>query len=94
MFQPLATHAALSCRHAGEEVPIIRGSALCALNGERPNLGKDAIMKLMAAVDDYMPVPQRALDKPFSMPVEDVFSIAGRGTVVTGRIEQGVVKVG
>lgn len=68
---------------------MIRGSALCALKGEQPALGRDAILKLMTAVDDYIPVPKRSLDMPFQMPIEDVFSIAGRGTVVTGRIEQG-----
>lgn len=78
----------------GENIPVIRGSALCALNGDRPEIGKNAILKLMASVDDSIVVPARALDKPFSMPVEDVFSISGRGTVVTGRIEQGVIKTG
>eukprot|EP00775_Hariotina_reticulata_P009374 gene9374-9537_t len=78
----------------GEAIPVVRGSALCALNGDRPDIGKDAIMKLMAAVDEAIPLPQRALDKPFAMPVEDVFSISGRGTVVTGRIEQGIIKSG
>ena len=73
----------------GDDVPVVRGSALCALNGERPELGRDAILKLMAAVDEAIPTPARALDKPFAMPVEDTFSISGRGTVVTGRIEQG-----
>jgi len=78
----------------GDDIPIIRGSALCALKGERPELGKDKIMELMAAIDAYIPDPQRALDKPFTLPVEDVFSIQGRGTVVTGRVETGIVKVG
>ncbi|KFM24025.1 Elongation factor Tu [Auxenochlorella protothecoides] len=78
----------------GDEIPIVRGSALAALKGENHPIGRDAILKLMAEVDAYMPEPTRALDKPFSMSVEDVFSIQGRGTVVTGRIEQGVVKVG
>eukprot|EP00879_Flechtneria_rotunda_P005211 GHRR01005494.1.p1 GENE.GHRR01005494.1~~GHRR01005494.1.p1 ORF type:complete len:362 (+),score=81.89 GHRR01005494.1:125-1210(+) len=78
----------------GETIPVVRGSALCALNGERSEIGRDAILKLMASVDDSIPLPQRALDKPFSMPVEDVFSISGRGTVVTGRVEQGIVKTG
>ncbi|MDE2029288.1 MAG: elongation factor Tu [Alphaproteobacteria bacterium] len=77
----------------GDKTPIIRGSALCALEDKSPELGEEAIMKLMDAVDDYIPQPARALDKPFLMPVEDVFSISGRGTVVTGRVEQGVVKV-
>jgi elongation factor Tu len=78
----------------GDDIPIIRGSALCALKGERPELGKDKIMELMDAIDNYIPDPQRALDKPFTLPVEDVFSIQGRGTVVTGRVETGIVKVG
>jgi elongation factor Tu len=78
----------------GDDIPIVRGSALAALNGDKPDIGHDAIVALMKAVDDYIPDPQRALDKPFSMPVEDVFSIQGRGTVITGRVEQGVVKVG
>ncbi len=126
----------MHCRFPGDEIPIIRGSALAALKGENPELGKDAIMKLMEAVDNYIPLPTRALDKPFSMPVEDVFSIQasilcwaptsastlhnpslyvllpggvfdisvthrhfdivvqGRGTVITGRIEQGIVRTG
>ncbi len=78
----------------GDKIPIIRGSAVCALEGKRPELGHDAILKLMAAVDEYIPTPARPVDKPFLMPVEDVFSISGRGTVVTGRVEQGIVKVG
>ena len=78
----------------GDTIPVIRGSALCALNGEKPEIGTDAIEKLMAAIDEYIPQPVRPLDKPFLMPVEDVFSISGRGTVVTGRVEQGVIKVG
>mmetsp|Transcript_17977 Transcript_17977/g.32004 ORF Transcript_17977/g.32004 Transcript_17977/m.32004 type:complete len:443 (-) Transcript_17977:189-1517(-) len=78
----------------GDAIPIIRGSALCALNGEKHEIGRDAILQLMQAVDEYVPTPTRALDKNFSMPIEDVFSIQGRGTVVTGRIEQGVVKTG
>jgi elongation factor Tu len=78
----------------GDTTPIIRGSALCALEDKSPELGHEAILKLMEAVDAYIPQPARALDKPFLMPVEDVFSISGRGTVVTGRVEQGVVKVG
>ena len=77
----------------GDDVPVVRGSALCALNGEKPELGRDAILKLMEAVDAAIPTPERALDKPFAMPVEDTFSISGRGTVVTGRIEQGVCVV-
>jgi len=78
----------------GDDIPIVRGSALAALQGKNDPIGKEAILKLMEAVDDYFPAPERALDKPFSLPVEDVFSIQGRGTVVTGRIEQGIVKTG
>ncbi|KAI3840035.1 hypothetical protein C5167_020841 [Papaver somniferum] len=78
----------------GDDIPIIRGSALCALQGTNEELGKKAILKLMDAVDEYIPDPVRQLDKPFLMPVEDVFSIQGRGTVVTGRIEQGMIKTG
>jgi elongation factor Tu len=78
----------------GDEIPIVRGSALAALKGENPKIGKEAILKLMEEVDRYIPDPVRALDKPFAMPVEDVFSIQGRGTVVTGRVEQGIVKTG
>jgi elongation factor Tu len=78
----------------GDDIPVIRGSALCALEGKSPELGKESITKLMDAVDAYIPQPKREIDKPFLMPVEDVFSISGRGTVVTGRIETGVVKVG
>ena len=72
-------------KYPGDDIPIVRGSALHALNGTEPELGRDTIKALMKAVDDYMPDPVRILDKPFLMPVEDVFSIAGRGTVVTGR---------
>jgi elongation factor Tu len=78
----------------GDKIPIIRGSALCALEDKSPELGEEAIMKLMEAVDTFIPQPKREVDKPFLMPVEDVFSISGRGTVVTGRVEQGIVKVG
>eukprot|EP00798_Chlamydomonas_sp_ICE-L_P008545 gene8545-33976_t len=78
----------------GDDIPIIRGSALCAMEGKNPDLGSKAILSLMKAVDEYIPVPMRALDKPFQMPIEDVFSIAGRGTVTTGRIEQGIIKPG
>ncbi|MBM3617203.1 MAG: elongation factor Tu [Alphaproteobacteria bacterium] len=78
----------------GDEIPIIKGSALAALDGSNPELGEKAIRELMAAVDTYIPQPARALDLPFLMPIEDVFSISGRGTVVTGRVERGVVKVG
>ena len=78
----------------GDEIPIVKGSALMALEGKRPEIGKEAILKLMAEVDRYIPTPARATDKPFLMPVEDVFSISGRGTVVTGRIERGIIKIG
>jgi elongation factor Tu len=78
----------------GDTIPIIHGSALCALEDKNPELGKDAIMKLMEAVDKTIPQPERPIDKPFLMPIEDVFSIEGRGTVVTGRVERGIVKVG
>jgi len=78
----------------GDTIPIIHGSATCALEGKNPELGHDAILKLMEAVDATIPQPERPLDKPFLMPVEDVFSISGRGTVVTGRVERGIVKVG
>jgi elongation factor Tu len=78
----------------GDDTPIVIGSALKALEGDKTDLGEGAIMKLAAALDSYIPQPQRALDGTFLMPVEDVFSISGRGTVVTGRIERGIVKVG
>ena len=78
----------------GDNIPIIPGSALAALEGRNDEIGKDAILKLMEAVDTWIPQPERPLDKPFLMPIEDVFSISGRGTVVTGRIETGIVKVG
>jgi len=78
----------------GDNIPIVTGSALAALEGKNDEIGKEAILKLMAAVDDWIPTPERPLDKPFLMPIEDVFSISGRGTVVTGRVEQGIVKVG
>jgi len=78
----------------GDDVPIIKGSALKALEGDSGELGSQSIDKLMEALDSYIPVPDRPVDKPFLMPVEDVFSISGRGTVATGRIEQGIVKVG
>jgi len=83
-----------SYKFPGDTTPIIRGSALKALEGDKGELGVQAIMKLMDAVDAYIPDPQRTVDKPFLMPIEDVFSISGRGTVVTGRIERGVIKVG
>jgi len=78
----------------GDDIPIVKGSALAALEGRDDEIGKNQIVELMKAVDEYVPEPQRALDMPFLMPVEDVFSISGRGTVVTGRVERGVVKVG
>jgi elongation factor Tu len=78
----------------GDKIPIVRGSALMALEGKNPELGHDAILKLMDAVDANIPQPERPIDQPFLMPIEDVFSISGRGTVVTGRVERGVVKVG
>lgn len=78
----------------GDEIPIIRGSALVALEDGDPAVGKDSIMKLMEEIDRYIPQPERAVDKPFLLPIEDVFSISGRGTVVTGRVERGVIKVG
>src|SRR5213595_2098288 len=78
----------------GDNIPIITGSALAALEDKNPEIGKESILKLMAAVDEWIPQPERPLDKPFLMPIEDVFSISGRGTVVTGRVETGVVKVG
>jgi elongation factor Tu len=78
----------------GDDIPIIRGSALCAMEDRNPELGDQAIHKLMEAVDSYIPQPTRPKDKPFLMPIEDVFSISGRGTVVTGRVERGIVKVG
>jgi len=78
----------------GDDIPIIKGSALKGLEGDKGELGEEAILKLMDAVDSYIPEPVRAIDKPFLMPVEDVFSISGRGTVATGRVERGIVKVG
>jgi elongation factor Tu len=78
----------------GDDIPIIRGSALMALEGKSEELGKQAVLKLMEAVDAYIPQPERPKDRPFLMPIEDVFSISGRGTVVTGRVERGIVKVG
>ena len=80
--------------YPGDDIPITKGSAVCALDGKQPEIGHDAILKLMETVDAYIPQPARPLDLPFLMPVEDVFSISGRGTVVTGRVERGIVKVG
>ncbi|NJO67558.1 MAG: elongation factor Tu [Rhodospirillales bacterium] len=78
----------------GDDIPIVKGSALAALEGRDPDVGQAAIMELMASVDAYIPQPDRPKDQPFLMPIEDVFSISGRGTVVTGRVERGIVKVG
>jgi elongation factor Tu len=78
----------------GDNIPIVQGSAVAALEGKTPEIGGEAIKKLMAAVDEWIPQPERPLDRPFLMPIEDVFSISGRGTVVTGRVETGIVKVG
>jgi elongation factor Tu len=78
----------------GDDIPITKGSALMALEDKRPEIGKDAVLALMDTVDAYIPTPERPKDQPFLMPVEDVFSISGRGTVVTGRVERGIVKVG
>jgi elongation factor Tu len=83
-----------SYQFEGDKIPIVRGSALMALEDKKPEIGKNAILELMKAVDEAIPQPERPIDKPFLMPIEDVFSISGRGTVVTGRIERGVVKVG
>ena len=80
--------------YPGDDIPIIKGSAYQAMIGERKDIGEDSIRALMAAVDEYIPTPARAIDQPFLMPIEDVFSISGRGTVVTGRIERGVINVG
>ena len=80
--------------YPGDDIPIIKGSALAAMEGKNPEIGEESIKKLMAAVDEYIPQPERAVDGAFLMPIEDVFSISGRGTVVTGRIERGVVNVG
>ena len=77
----------------GDDIPIVAGSALAALEGKDDNIGKEKILELMKAVDDYIPTPDRPKDQPFLMPIEDVFSISGRGTVVTGRIERGIVNV-
>ena len=78
----------------GDNIPIVKGSALAALEGRDPEIGENSIKELMAAVDEHIPTPDRPVDKPFLMPIEDVFSISGRGTVVTGRVETGVVNVG
>jgi elongation factor Tu len=83
-----------SYEYPGDDIPVIPGSALAAMEGKTPEIGEESIKKLMAAVDEYIPTPARAVDQPFLLPIEDVFSISGRGTVVTGRIERGVVNVG
>ena len=80
--------------YPGDDIPIVAGSALAALEGRDANIGEEKISELMAAVDSYIPQPDRAVDQPFLMPIEDVFSISGRGTVVTGRVERGVINVG
>ncbi len=80
--------------YPGDDIPIIAGSALAALEGRDPEIGEQKIAELMKAVDDYIPTPERPVDQPFLLPIEDVFSISGRGTVVTGRVERGVVNVG
>jgi elongation factor Tu len=78
----------------GDDAPVIRGAALKALQGDAGELGSQSIVKLYEALDSYIPMPERVIDKPFLMPIEDIFSISGRGTVVTGRVERGIVKVG
>jgi elongation factor Tu len=78
----------------GDDIPVIKGSALAALEGKDPEIGHASILELMQAVDSYIPQPERPKDRPFLMPIEDVFTISGRGTVVTGRVERGIVKVG
>ncbi len=83
-----------SYQFPGDDIPIIKGSALCALEDRDPEMGEKSVLELMDAVDSYIPQPVRATDRPFLMPVEDVFSISGRGTVATGRVERGVIKVG
>jgi len=83
-----------SYKFPGDDIPVIKGSAVAALEDKNPEIGEKAILELMAAVDAYIPQPERPVDMPFLMPIEDVFSISGRGTVVTGRVERGIVKVG
>jgi elongation factor Tu len=83
-----------SYQFPGDDIPIVKGSAVAALEDKTPEIGKNAVLELMAAVDSYIPQPERPKDMPFLMPIEDVFSISGRGTVVTGRVERGIVKVG
>jgi elongation factor Tu len=83
-----------SYEYPGDDIPIIKGSALHAMNGTQPEIGEQSIRALMEAVDTYIPTPARPIDQPFLMPIEDVFSISGRGTVVTGRVERGIINVG
>jgi elongation factor Tu len=83
-----------SYQFPGDDIPITKGSALAAVEGRDAKIGEEAILALMASVDEYIPQPERPLDRPFLMPIEDVFSISGRGTVVTGRVETGIIKVG
>jgi elongation factor Tu len=83
-----------SYQFPGDDIPVIKGSALCALEDRNPEIGEQAVLALMAEVDKYIPQPERPKDRPFLMPIEDVFSISGRGTVVTGRVERGIIKVG
>ena len=83
-----------SYKFPGDKIPIIKGSALAAVEGKDEAIGKNSILELLKAIDEHIPQPTRPKDKPFLMPVEDVFTISGRGTVATGRVEQGVVKTG
>ncbi|MGI9524762.1 MAG: elongation factor Tu [Hyphomicrobiaceae bacterium] len=83
-----------SYQFPGDDIPVVKGSALCALEDREPEIGRESVVKLMEEVDKYIPTPDRPKDQPFLMPIEDVFSISGRGTVVTGRVERGVIKVG
>ena len=83
-----------SYQFPGDDIPVVSGSALFALEDKDEKLGKESLLALMKAVDEYIPQPERPIDQPFLMPIEDVFSISGRGTVVTGRVERGVVNVG
>src|SRR5690606_17451961 len=83
-----------SYQFPGDDIPVVKGSALAAVEGRDPQIGEERVLELMAKVDEYIPTPERPIDLPFLMPVEDVFSISGRGTVVTGRVERGIVKVG
>ncbi len=87
-------NCSVSYDYPGDDIPIVKGSALAAMNGTDKEIGEDSIRALLKAVDEYIPTPVRAIDQPFLMPIEDVFSISGRGTVVTGRIERGVINVG